>query len=345
MRLKKIADYLGGELHGPEDLEIKAPAKIESAKKGEITFLSNPKYRQYLSATKASAVIVDSPISELKIPHIIVNNAYAGFVMLLKLYMTSSYDYFEGVSDKAYIDKSAKIDKTAKIAPLAYIGPKVKIGKNSVVFPGVIILKNVKIGNDCILYANVSVRENCIIGNRVILQNGCVIGSDGFGFAPEGDKYEKIPQLGNVIINDDVEIGANTTIDRATLGATIINEGTKLDNLVQIAHNVVIGEDTVVAAQTGISGSTEIGNHVTIGGQVGIVGHIKIDDHVMIAAQSGVSKDVAGKAVLFGSPALPIMQQKRIEVSLRHLPEMVKKMHQLENEIIALKEKLNEENT
>jgi len=343
MTLKEIATHLDGELHGPEDLEISAPAKIESAKPGEITFLANLKYQHYISTTKASAIIIDSSIEDVDLPHIIVNNAYFGFVMLLQLFNPKSIEYIEGISDRASIDPGAIINPDARIAPFVYIGPNVEVGKDTVLFPGVVLLKNVKVGSNCIIYPNVSIREECIIGNSVILHNGCVIGSDGFGFAPKGEGYEKIPQLGKVVLEDNVEIGANTTIDRATLGETIIKKGTKLDNLIQVAHNVVIGRDTVIAAQTGISGSTEIGNNVTIAGQVGLAGHIKVADHVILAAQSGISKDVPEKSVMFGSPALPIMKQKRIDVSMRHLPEMVKKIHQLENEIIALKEKLNED--
>ncbi len=344
MTLKEIADELNGELFGPEDLEISAPAKIEQAQEGEITFLSNPRYKQYLSKTEASAIIIDSEIDDLKLPHIIVDDAYVGFLMLLRLFSPPAHDFIHEVSAAAFIDKSARLDPSVKVAPLAYIGPDSEIGKNTVIYPGVVILKNVKIGADCILYPNVSVRENCIIEDRVILHNGCVIGSDGFGFAPKADAYVKIPQLGHVHIESDVEIGANTTIDRATLGKTIIKKGTKLDNLVQIAHNVVVGENCAMAAQSGIAGSTEIGNSVTIGGQAGLAGHIKVANRVMIAGQSGVTKNVPEKTVLFGTPALPIMQQKRIDVSMRHLPEMVKKIHNLENEIIALKEQIKRGN-
>ncbi len=344
MTLYEIAEYLGGELHGPDDLEISGPAKIENAETGHITFIANPKYKQYLSSTKASAVIVDDKIKDVEMPHIVVKDAYMGFLMLLKLYSPPQHEYIKGISGDAYIDKSAKISSSSRIASMVYIGPNVKIGENSIIYPGVVLLRDVTVGNDSVLYPNVSVREECVIGDRVILHNGCVIGSDGFGFAPDGEKYKKIPQLGRVVVEDDVEIGANTTIDRATMGDTLILKGSKIDNLVQIAHNVTIGENSIVAAQTGISGSTHVGSHVTIAGQVGIVGHIKIGDNAMIAAKSGISKDVPAKAVYFGIPALPIMQQKRIDVSLKHLPDMIKKIHQLENEIIQLKEELSKLN-
>lgn len=343
MTLKEIADHLKGDLNGPADLQISSPAKIEEAKPGQITFLSNTKYIKYLSTTEASAVIVDNSTQEVPLPHIRVENAYFAFVLVLKLFEDQNTHIFDGVSDKAYICKSSIVDPTAKIAPLAYIGPNVSIGKNTVIYPGVVILQDVQVGDDCILYPSVTIRENCIINNRVILHNGAVIGSDGFGFAPYNNAYVKIPQLGRVILGDDVEIGANTTIDRATLGSTVIKKGTKVDNLVQIAHNVVIGENTVVVSQTGIAGSSEIGNNVTIGGQVGISGHIKIADGVVLGAKSGVSKDISEKGIMWGSPVNPVMKQKRIEACIRHLPDTEKKVKLLEKEIENLKKELMEQ--
>ncbi|HID39826.1 MAG TPA: UDP-3-O-(3-hydroxymyristoyl)glucosamine N-acyltransferase, partial [Calditrichaeota bacterium] len=301
---------------------------------------ANRKYQQHLQTTQASAILVESKIDDLDIPHIIVKNAYIAFVFLLRLFNPPDDGYIKGQSEHAYIDASAKVAPSACIGPFVYIGPDCSVGEKTTLYPGVVLLKNVTIGRECVLYPNVSIREDCSVGNRVILHNGCVVGSDGFGFAPKGDGYVKIPQLGSVVIEDDVEIGANSTIDRATLGETIIRQGTKLDNLVQIAHNVEVGTNTVIASQTGVAGSTKIGNHVTIAGQVGIVGHITIGDRAILAAQSGISKSVPEKSIMFGTPALPLSKQKRIDVSLRHLPEMVKKIHQLENEIIALKEEL-----
>ncbi len=343
MKLKEIAEKIGGKLVGPSDLEIIGPAKIDEAGPDEITFLSNQKYKKFLQETKAAAILLDKEIEGLEIPYILVDNAYVAFVFTLNLFNTQQESEFSGVSEKAIVNDSAHIGKNVTIAPNVYIGANVQIGDNTVIHPGTVIYRDVKIGNDCLLYSNISIRDNCVIGNRVILQNGCVIGSDGFGFAPVGDKYQKIPQLGNVVIEDDVEIGANTTIDRATLGSTLIEKGTKIDNLVQLAHNVTIGENTVIVSQVGIAGSSKVGKHVTLSGQVGVAGHLKIGDNAVIAAQSGISKDVPEGSILFGSPALPIMQQKRIDVSLRHLPDMNKKLHALENEIIELKENLNKE--
>ncbi len=344
MTLKEIAQYLGGELHGPEELEITGPGKIETARKGEITFLANLKYKHYLSETAASAIIIDASLQGEKVPlpHIVVSDAYVGFVQVLRLFDQPQYTYLEGISEQAWIAKTAQVASSARIGPFAYIGPGAKIGERTVIYPGVVILKEVIVGEDCIFYPNVSVREFCQIGNRVILQNGCVIGSDGFGFAPHNDQYLKIPQMGNVIIEDDVEIGANTTVDRATVGSTVIKKGTKLDNLVQIAHNVTLGEHTVMAAQSGIAGSTEVGHHVSIGGQVGVAGHIRVADRSMIAAQSGVSKTIKEAGIFWGTPAIPITQQKRIDVSLRKLPDLIKRVHELEKALVELEKKLAE---
>ena len=341
MKLKEIAEALNGQLHGPADLEITGPGKIDEAKNGQITFLANPKYQKYNATTRASAIVIDKKIPDLKLPYILVGNAYLAFMQILRLFTPELHEYFSGISEQAVVDQTAKIHPSAKIAPLAYIGPNVQIGKNTVIYPGVVILKNVRIGEDCILYPNVSVREDCVIGNRVILHNGVVVGSDGFGFAPFNGRYHKIPQIGNVIIEDDVEIGANSTIDRATTGSTIIHQGCKFDNLVQIAHNVKVGQNTAIAAQSGIAGSAEVGENVTIAGQVGIVGHIKVHDQVIVAAKSGVSKDVPQGQIVFGIPAMEINKKKRIEASMRHLPDLMKRIRELEKELNALKKALN----
>ena len=338
MTLKEIAEALHGDLHGHDDIEISGPAKIEEAHSGQITFLANPKYKQYLGTTRASAIVVDKTYPGLTIPYIFVPNAYLAFMQVLKLFTPKQHDYFEGISDQVFVHPTAKIEEGVKIAPFSYIGPGVHIGAKTVIYPGVVLLKNVLVGEQCVLYPNVSVRENCVIGNRVILHNGVVVGSDGFGFAPTGEVYYKIPQIGNVVIKDDVEIGANSTIDRATTGSTVIGKGCKFDNLVQVAHNVKVGANTVIAAQSGIAGSTEIGNHVTIGGQVGIAGHLKVHNRAIIAAKTGISKNVPEEAVFFGIPGIPIQKQKRIEVTMRHLPEMLQRIRVLEKELQDLKE-------
>ncbi len=337
MTLKEIAQIIHGRVVGPEDIEITGPAKIEEAGPGEITFLANPKYRHFLSQTEASAIIVDQTVENIPLPHIVVKDAYVGFVLTLKLFEPPKHVWISGISDKAFIDPSATVSPSARIAPMVYIGPNVSVDSDTIIYPGVVILEKVQIGRDCVLYPNVTIREECRIGDRVILHNGCVVGSDGFGFAPSEGRYIKIPQMGNVIIEDDVEIGANSTIDRATVGSSVIGRGTKLDNLVQVAHNVIIGQHTVIASQSGVAGSTRVGNHVTIGGQVGITGHVQIGDDVVFAAQAGVTKSHKSPGVFWGSPARPLNEQKRIEVSLRKLPDLVKRVQQLETEIFTLK--------
>ena len=340
MKLSEIAKYLRGELVGDSDLEITGLAKIESAKSGQITFLANQKYARYLNETNASAVIVLKSQLSVKLPHIKVDDPYLAFLKVLKLFHPPEIPKFSGIHKTAVISDTAIIGDKVTLGAHVYVGENVQIGKNTIIFPNCTLLDNVLVGSNSILYPNVSIRENCQIGNNVIIHNGAVIGSDGFGFAPTGDTYEKIPQVGRVVIGDHVEIGANTTVDRATMGETVIKKGCKIDNLVQIAHNVIIEENTVIAAQSGISGSTKIGRHVTMAGQGGIVGHVTIGDNAVLAAQTGVSKDVPSNEIWFGTPALPIMRQKKIEASLRHLPELTKKIHQLEKIVIELEERL-----
>ncbi len=342
MTLKEIAALLGGEIHGPDDLKITQPAKIESAKEGAITFLSNLKYKHFLKETKASAVLLDQAYEGIELPYILVPNAYAAFVQVLKIFEPELHTSIRGISEFTFIDKSAKVHESVRAAQFVYIGPNVSVGKNTILYPGVVLLENATIGANCVLYPNVSVRENCVIGNRVILQNGCVVGSDGFGFAPYEGKYFKIPQMGIVKIDDDVEIGANTTIDRATLGETIIRQGTKLDNLIQIAHNVVVGKNTVMAAQSGIAGSTDVGDNVSIGGQAAIVGHIKVGDGSSIAGKSAIINNVPEKSIMWGMPAMPITKYKRMEISMRRLPQILQRIKVLEKELAILKNELEE---
>lgn len=340
MTLQEIATRLNGRFVGPADLEISGPAKIESAVAGQITFLANPKYHKYISTTKASAIVVDASAGDINIPHIKVDDAYVGFLYLLKIFETPAHYDFDGISSRASIDQNSHIGNGTRIAPFVYVGSDVVIGENCVLFPGVVVLDKCRIGNNVCLYPNVSVREDCVIGNRVTLHNGCVIGSDGFGFAPDKGVYIKIPQIGNVVIEDDVEIGANTSVDRATVGSTYVKKGVKIDNQVQVAHNCIIGEHTVIAGSTALAGSSEIGHHSTIAGQVGIAGHIKVGPHVVVGGQSGVTKDTPEGSVVLGMPAMPIMKKKRIDISIRHLPEMNKRIKNLEAEVQALRELL-----
>jgi UDP-3-O-[3-hydroxymyristoyl] glucosamine N-acyltransferase len=340
MKLGEIAEFLKGDLVGDPAVEIVGPAKIESAKAGEITFLTNPKYAKYLDTTQASAVLVEKTVEDIQVPHIKLDNPYFAFLKLLELFYPPQKPNFEGIHETAVVSPSAKIGQNVSLAPFVFVGDDVEIGDHTLVYPGCVIMDHVQIGTNCVLHAHVAIREQCRIGNNVIIHCGAVIGSDGFGFAPTGQTYEKIPQRGIVIIGDDVEIGANCTVDRATLGATEIKKGCKIDNLVQIAHNVVVGENTVMASQCGIAGSTHLGQHVTMAGQVGIAPHLKIGNQVIIAAKSGVSKDIRDGQVFFGIPAGPIMKQKKIEANLRHLPEYNKKIHALEKSVIELLERI-----
>ena len=340
MRLADIAEFLRGELSGDPDIEITGIAKIEDAGEGDLSFIANPKYLKYLKSTQASAVLIAHTEEEVPVPHIRLNDPYIGFLQALERFYPPTLPDYGGIHPTAVVEKSAQIEENVQIGPFVYVGHKVIIDKNTFIYPGCVILENVRIGKNCKLYPNVSIRENCILGNHIIIHNGAVIGSDGFGFAPDGDKYKKIPQMGHVVIEDDVEIGANCTIDRATLGHTLIQKGCKLDNQIQIAHNVVIGENTVIAAQAGVSGSTKIGTHVTIAGQVGIVGHVNIHDNAVLAAKSGISKDVPEGEIWFGYPAQHIMRQKKVEVSVRHLPQLTKKVNQLEKILMKLEEQI-----
>jgi UDP-3-O-[3-hydroxymyristoyl] glucosamine N-acyltransferase len=342
MKLSELCTLLQGELVGNGDIEITSLAKIQEAKEGDLTFLANPKYAKYLENTKASAVLVTKADSVKNITHIIVDEPYLSFQKALNIIYPENNQRFKGIHPSAVIGKNTTIAEGVNIAPLVYIGTNVQIGENTTIYPGCAIIDGAKIGKNCLLFSNVNVYDDCEIQDNVIIHSGVVIGSDGFGFAPNGRKYDKIPQVGNVVIESDVEIGANTTIDRATVGETRIKQGSKLDNLVQVAHNVVVGENTVIASQSGISGSTKIGEHVTIAGQVGIVGHIEVGDDAILAAQSGISKNVPNAEIMFGTPAIPLAKQKKIEVIVRQLPEMRKKFKIMEKTIDELVDKLSE---
>jgi UDP-3-O-[3-hydroxymyristoyl] glucosamine N-acyltransferase len=343
MRLADIAELLQGELSGDPDIEITGIAKIEDATEGDLTFLANPKYLKYLDSTSASAVLVSKSEEKVQLAHIRLDDPYIGFLQVLQHFHPPVNPNFGGIHSSAVVDNTVQLGANVEIGPFTFLGKNVQIGDDSCIYPGCVILDNVVIGKHCTIFPNVSIRENCVLGNHIIIHNGTVIGSDGFGFAPRGEKYMKIPQMGRVVIEDHVEIGANCTIDRATLGETLIQKGCKLDNLIQVAHNVIIGPNTVIAAQSGVSGSTKVGSNVVIAGQVGIVGHVTINDKAVLAAKSGVSKDVPAGEVWFGSPAQQIMKQKKVEASLRHLPELTKKVHKIEKALLKVEEKIQED--
>ena len=330
MTLAEIAQLVSGDLDGDGSIKIHDVAKIEEAQPGEVSFISNPKYAKFMETTGASAVIVSRDFPVTKHPTIRTDNPYLSFLKVLIAFHPEEETVAQGVHPSAVIHATARIGANCRIGACAVIDKNCRIGENVTLHPGVVVARDVQVGDNTILHANVVLREQVCIGNNVIIHSGTVVGSDGFGFAREGEHYLKIPQVGGVIIEDDVEIGSNCSIDRATLGNTIIRKGAKLDNLIQVAHNVEIGEDTVIAAQTGISGSTKIGRHVIVGGQVGFVGHIEVGSNTTIAAQSGVSKSLPPDAIFFGYPARPIMQAKREEAALRKLPELLKRIAAIE---------------
>lgn len=308
-----------------------------------MTFLANPKYEHYIYNTKASIVLVNNdftPSGIVPATLIRVDNAYASLAMLLNM-VEQSKKKENGIDSTAFIAKSASVDENAYIGAFAYIGNNAKVGKNCRIYPYAYVGDNVIIGDNTVLYPHVTIYEGCVVGCNCILHAGSVVGSDGFGFAPEGETYKKIPQLGNVVIEDDVEIGANTTIDRAVMDSTILRRGVKLDNLVQIAHNVEVGENTVMAAQVGIAGSVKIGKHCMFGGQVGLAGHIKIADHVNFGAQSGVISDIKEATTVLGAPAIPAKNFMRSSAIFGRLPEMYRTIGQLQREIEELKKELN----
>lgn len=344
MTVEQIAAFLDGEVVGNGSIVITGLAKVEEAGTGDLAFVANPKYERYLELTKASAVIVGTSMAYEKFstlpPALIrVPDAYTSFVIALERLNPPPDPIAPGIHPSAVIAPTAQVGDGCAIGAHVVIGEGCHIGANTRILPNSVIGNRTIIGEGCLIYPNVTIREECLLGNRVILQPGVVIGGDGFGFAPKKDgTYRKIPQRGIVVIEDDVEIQANSCIDRATIGETRIRRGTKLDNLVQIAHNVTVGEDTVIAAQSGIAGSTKIGKHVVIAGNVGIVGHLNIADRVIIAGQSGVSKSLTKEGeTVFGYPAKEIGRARRIEGALRQLPELLVQVREMEREIQKLK--------
>jgi UDP-3-O-[3-hydroxymyristoyl] glucosamine N-acyltransferase len=336
-RLKELAQWVGGTVVGDGEIEISGVGAIEEARAGEITFIANPKYLPKLSQSKASAIIVSKEVTQADKPLLCVTNPYLAFGKILTLFSQKGYQP-KGIDSNAWVSPTAKLGKDLTLYPFVYIGDRCSIGDRVTLYPGVSVGEDSSIGEDSILYANVSVYSRTIVGKRVILHSGVVVGSDGFGYVKEGRKNVKIPQVGTVEIEDDVEIGANTTIDRATLGKTIIRRGVKIDNLVQVAHNVTIGEDSIIVAQVGISGSTKIGNNVTLAGQVGVVGHIEIGDNVMVGAQAGVTHDLAANQGYVGSPALPHREFLRAITVFPKLPEMRKILIEIEKRLKKIEE-------
>jgi UDP-3-O-[3-hydroxymyristoyl] glucosamine N-acyltransferase len=333
----KIAKLVNGAIVGNPDVLVSKPAKIEDADSTSVSFLANPKYEQYAATTKAGVLIVNESFQytdDINATLVLVKDAYTAFTKILELFARGKFDK-KGVEEKAYVATSAKLGNEVYVAGFAYVSERAKIGNNVKILPHVFIGEDAIIGDNTIIHSGVNIYHDCEVGNNCILHAGVVIGSDGFGFAPlEDGSYQKIPQLGNVVIEDCVEIGANTVIDRATMGSTIIRKGVKLDNLITIAHNVEIGTNTVIAAQTGVSGSTKLGKNCIVAGQVGFVGHITIADGSRFGAQSGIGKSITEpNKAWFDSPAFEYHRSLKSRAVYRNLPELEKRLRELEQTI------------
>lgn len=335
LTLGKIADLIGGEVKGDDQLHISGINSIDKASHGEISFYFDNRYARYLKNTKASALLVQNFIEEFPGSQIMVTNPKLGYARVAEIFAPSC-SKFPGISNDAFIDETSSIGRNVSIYPMAYVGKETVIHDNVTLFPGVFIGDRVKIGDGSILYPNVTILNDCVIGKNVMIHAGCVIGSDGFGFVRDGSKNVKIPQLGIVQIDDQVELGANTTIDRAAIGKTWIKKGVKTDNLIQIAHNVEIGENTIIVAQSGVSGSTQIGQNVVIGGQAGISDHLKIGDGTMIGSTSAVYKSLPSGEVVSGNPTMPHRLWLKTRGLITRLPQLNNHLRNLEKRVNRL---------
>lgn len=343
-KAKEIADFLKGEIVGNPNAEVSAFAKIEEGKPGTITFLANPKYTHYIYDTQSDVVLVNDdfvPEKEIRATLIKVPNAYAALASLLDMVSKASPSK-TGMEEMSFVSSSAKLGAGLYVGAFAYIGEHAEVGDGCKIYPHAYVGDNVKIGKNTIVYSGVKIYQGCQIGENCILHSGAVIGADGFGFSNENGVYHKIPQMGTVVIENDVEIGANTTIDRAVMGATVIHQGVKLDNLIQIAHNCEIGMHAAMAAQVGIAGSTKIGDYCVLGGQVGIGGHISIGNKVQVGAQSGIISNIKEGAEIMGTPAIPVKSFFRSSIIVPKLPDMYKQLSALQKEVQSLKELLEE---
>jgi len=340
-KLEQLAELVGGHVQGNADIEITHVASIDQAQEGDITFVSNPKYLPLLTQCQASAVIVVPGIESQGKSLLVCANPYLAFAKILT-FLQPGNKSTPAIMPGASVAPTAEIHPAATICAGAVIGENVEIAARTIVYPGVVVYADAQIGEDCLIHANVVIREGSRLGNRVILQPSAVIGSDGFGFAPDGTSYYKIPQVGIVVLEDDVEIGSCSCVDRAALGETIIRRGTKLDNLVQIAHNVQVGEDCIIVSQCGISGSAKVGNHCTFGGQTALAGHLKVGDNVMIGGRGVATNNVESNQILSGLPLMPHKQWLRASMTFTKLPEMRKEMQSLKKRIEELEISLKE---
>ncbi len=338
MKLRELAERLGCELRGDGGVEVGGVAGLEQAGPGDLTFLANPRYAPHLATTRAAAVIL-APGHEASLPCLVSDNPYLAFARAVALLRPPGRPA-PGVHPSAVVDPTAVLSTDAHVGALAVVGRGVRLGARSVLHPHVVLYEGVEVGEDCVLHSGVQVRERCRLGNRVVVQNGAVIGGDGFGFARDGEgRHHKFPQVGIVVVEDDVEIGALTAVDRAALGETRIGRGTKLDNLVQVGHSVAIGEDSILAGQVGIAGSTRIGSRVTLAGQVGVAGHLTIGDGVIATAQTGIPGSVEKGLVVSGSPAIENRTWLKSSAVFARLPELQKRLRDLERKVESLLEK------
>jgi len=340
--LYEIAELLGGKIVGDGDVVITGVSGIKEAKPGEITFIADSRYAHMLSTTQASAVIVSPEIGRnAGKPLVKCGNPYLAFINLVNVWAADEIPHPTGIHPTAIIGEHVKLGRNVAIHAYAVVEDGVAIGDNTIIYPHTYIGRDSRVGQDTLIYHDVTLRERVSIGNRVIIHSGTRVGSDGFGFTPDGGTHQKVPQIGVVVIEDDVEVGANVTIDRATFGITRIGKGTKIDNLVQIGHNVIIGEHCIIVAQVGVAGSTEIGNGVTLAGQVGVVGHLKIGDNSVVAAKAGVSRSLPPNSRFSGIPAVPHEKWQKMHVSLRKLPELLKRVRTLEKRLAILEAQLD----
>ena len=341
-----LSAHLNGVIEGDPATKVSAPARIEYAKPGNLCFLANPKYEKYLYSTKASIVLLNRDFElrhDIEATVIRVDDAYVAIASALSLFEAAKASAKKGREYPSRVAWSARRGKNCYVGAFAYIGKKARLGNNVKIYPHVYVGDNVTIGDDTVIYSGVKIYHGCVIGARCIIHSGCVIGSDGFGFAPQSDgDYKKIPQIGNVVLEDDVEIGACTTIDRSTMGSTFIRRGVKMDNLIQIAHNVDVGRNTVIAAQTGIAGSAKIGENCIFAGQVGVIGHLTIGNKVTLASKTGVSNNVADGKTMLGFPAMEAPKYKRSFIIFRHLPELRNDVDELQRIVAEIRETLDE---
>jgi UDP-3-O-[3-hydroxymyristoyl] glucosamine N-acyltransferase len=343
--LAELASRVGGEVAGDGSIEIGRVAPLEDAGSGDLSFFSNRKYRALFEASRAAAVLVEAEAGAAPPPGrtlLRARNAYLAFAKISRLFHPPA-PALPAVAEQAFVHPSAQVDPSAELMPFVFVGPGARIGARCVLHPGVYVGAGARVGDDCLLWPNAVVRDGCVLGRRVVLEPGCVVGSDGFGFAfdPEGEdgsgpRHYKIPQIGNVVVEDDVELGANACVDRATMGSTRIGRGAKVDNLVQIAHNVQVGPLTLLVAQVGIAGSTKLGRQVVAAGQVGVAGHLAVGDGAKLLGQAGVMRDVEPGEMMFGSPARPRSQQLQLEAALARLPQLIRRVRELEGRLEAL---------